>query len=196
MRLGNLLLGLHKAIALHEDKRLAVSVRALCLDLHLIRCPDLAMLAFAEQPETRRHTLLEHFQPHYAMTGVDMLCLVVVVVTPVIMKAGALLPPCLPDHPEGDADDQHGGCDLQIGLTGLGIPFLAEIHPAKGDDPYHGSVGKRGRQSQQNCLGQRATYGDYEGGHHGLGVARFKAVQRAQQDGAGDEQPGIGCSLL
>ena len=128
------------------------------------------MPAFTGQPEVRRHAVLKHFQPYDAVAGVDsfgvVMMMVMVVIVALLDKLP--LPPGSPHHPQGDADDQHGGRHLKIGFTGFSIPLLTEVHPAERDDPHHGRVGNRRRQPEQNGLRHRATNGHDERGHHGL----------------------------
>ena len=41
-----------------------------------------------------------------------------------------------------------------------------------------------------------SPHGDDERGHHGLGMTGLEPVQRAEQDGAGNEQPCVRAALL
>ena len=70
MRFGYSLYRLNIAITLHKGKLLPATIQPLCFNQYLIFHPDMA--AFAVQPETWRHTILKHFQPHYAVPSVDM----------------------------------------------------------------------------------------------------------------------------
>lgn len=110
----------------------------------------------------------------------------------VVVRVGLLLAaPGAPQHPRGDAEDQHRRSHLEIRLGGFRVPVLAEIHAQQRHRPHHRRVRQRRRQAQQYRLADGAANGDDEGGHHGLGVAGFQPVQRAEQDGAGDEQPRV-----
>ena len=110
MWLGYLLLRFYKAVALHEGELLTAAVWSFRFNSYLIGSPDMAMLAIAEKPEARRSALFKHFQPHYAVAGVNMLhfVMLVIVFISVIVKASALLPPCSPHHPDSNADHQYG----------------------------------------------------------------------------------------
>jgi hypothetical protein len=85
VRLGNLLLRLDKAIALHEAEALATAVCPFRLNAHLFGCPQVAVPAFAKQPEARRHSLFKDVQPDYSVACIDALALIMMVVVFVVL---------------------------------------------------------------------------------------------------------------
>jgi hypothetical protein len=65
-----------------------------------------------------------------------------------------------------------------------------------GEGPDDERVGKGGGEAEENGLRDGAADGDDEGGHHRLGVAGLQTVERAKEEGSGDENPEIGGALL
>ena len=85
---------------------------------------------------------------------------------------------------------------LQIRFAALAGEVLAEIETEKRNHPYDRGVRDRRRQAEQHGLKHGAPHGHDEGGHHRLGMAGLETVQRAEQDGAGHEQPCVCAALL
>jgi hypothetical protein len=52
-------------------------------------------------------------------------------------------------------------------------------------------MGQSCSQTKQNRLPDRSSHGNDKSGHHGFGMAWFKPMQRAQQNGAGNKQPKV-----
>jgi hypothetical protein len=99
-------------------------------------------------------------------------------------------------HPQRDGDDDHGGADLEVRLGRRGAPLAAIGEREQGHDPHDRGVGDRRRDRQQCGVPEGAADRDDERRHHRLRVARLEAVERPQQDGAGNEQPRSSGALL
>lgn len=65
-----------------------------------------------------------------------------------------------------------------------------------GERPDDERMREGGGEAEEDGLGDGAADGDDEGGHHRLGVAGLEAVERAEEDGGGDKQPGVGGAVL
>ena len=65
------------------------------------------------------------------------------------------------------------------------------MHTDGGEHPNDEGMGKGGAEAKQRGLGDGAANGDDEGGHHRLAVAGLQAVERAEQDRGGEEQPAL-----
>ena len=201
MRLRNLVDRFEVRAAVREAKRLTRAARPLGRHLDLVRGPGRA--AHASNPPARWDTVLEHLDRDHAMARVDSprrfvpmrvrvtMTMIVIMrderdyacarAMPVPVRA-VLLAPRAPQHPERDADDQHGGGDLQIRLEALGVDALPQVHAAERDDPDDQRVRQRRAEAEQHGLLDGAAHGDDECGHHRLRVAGLEPVQRAEQD--------------
>ena len=122
--------------------------------------------------------------------GVRVVMGVVVEVTVSIALAQARVPGAQ-HHPQGHGDDGECGGDLEIRLAGPDVEAAPEVDATEPDEPHDGGVGQGRRQPEEHRLSKRAAHGDDEGRHHGLGVPGLKTVQGAEQDGTGQEQPGV-----
>ena len=85
---------------------------------------------------------------------------------------------------------------MQIRLAGRDVPLSAEIEATQGDEPDDRRVRERRAETENDRLLDRALNRHDKRGHHGLRMSRFEAVQRAQHDGAGNEQPKVAGALL
>lgn len=187
-----------------EGKALSCPILALGYERHILCGP--AMAAFEADAEPRRNSVLEYFQGHHAMTGIDsadivmmMVAMIMIVVMMVIvmMRGPELLfTPRAPKHPDSDSDDDDGRCKLEIGFGGLCVHAAAKILSSQRDEPHDRSMGDCSGDTQHDSLRDRSADGDDEGRHHGLGMSGFQAVQRSQKDGRWDEQPRMGGALL
>ena len=65
-----------------------------------------------------------------------------------------------------------------------------------GQEPDDEAVRKGRAKSEKDGLENRSPDGDDEGGHHRLGMARFQAMEGAEEDGRGNIKPGMHGSLL
>lgn len=161
------------------------------------RDPDMVgagQTGLAPDPPARRNALLKDLDRQRAARERDHLRPVMVMMVVIVLFV--LLAPCAPDHPGGDADDDDGGGQLQVRFAALAREVLAEMETEERHRPYDRSVGGRRRQAEQDRLEDGAADSDDKGGHHRLGMAGLKPVQRAEQDGAGDEQPCVCAALL
>ncbi len=128
------------------------------------------------QAPVRRHTLFKDRQFDTAMAGVNsmslimmtMVMLAVVVIITLLELEHLLAAPGTPQHPKRNQNDQGGGCNLEVRLSGLSVQAFAQVHTTDGDQPHHCCVRQRRGQSQQNSLFDRATDGHNEGRHHGF----------------------------
>ena len=146
MRLGDFLLRFGVAAAFGEGITLARAVRALERDGDLLRRPGVGvmvsvmmrMVVQRSQAKPGRHAVLNDFQLHLAVAGIDNMRIVMVMI--MMMRMLALLAPGAPQHPRGNADNHEGRGQLEIPFIGFQIPIAAEIHAAQRDGPHHGSV--------------------------------------------------------
>src|SRR5262245_57083914 len=113
-----------------------------------------------------------------------------VVCGPELLAAGAN------DHPDGKGDDNEPGSNLEVGFGALRVPGLAKLERKRGQDPDDGGVRNGRGNAQQHRLGNRASDGNDERRHHGLGMTRLQAVQSAEQQGARHENPRAARTLL
>ena len=65
-----------------------------------------------------------------------------------------------------------------------------------GQDPDDERVREGGAEAEKGGLPDGPADGDDEGGHHGLGVTGFEAVQRTEENGHRYIEPGVGGALL
>ena len=100
------------------------------------------------------------------------------------------------DRPDGHADDDEPADEEEIGFGLLDVPVRAVLEGEAGEDPDDERVRERRTETEEGGLPGGPTHGDDEGGHHGLRMARFESVQRAEQDGYGDIEPSMGGALL
>ena len=129
-------------------------------------------------------------------TSMLMVVVVVVIVAVTVVWVSMHHAPGAPKHPQGGGGNQCRRNELQIGFAGLRAPVLAEIKPAHGNGPDHGSVRERSRQAEHHRLHQRTAHRNDESGHNGFGVARLQPMERPQCNSARQKKPGIGSALL
>ena len=193
MRLGNRIQRLQIAVLGDEAELLNLSVAAGGEQTDVPGRPG--MPAQHTQTPARRRVLLVDRQFDAAVSGIDVLAFVVMVL--LFLEAPHLLAtPGAPEHPQRDGNDEHGRGELEVGFGGLGVEVLPQVHAADRHQPDHGGVRGSGRQAKQDGLTHRAANGHDEGRHHGLRVPGFQAMQGPEQDGGGDIQPGLCGPLL
>ena len=113
------------------------------------------------------------------------------VIMVVLLGLGTPFAPGPPHHPQRHGDDDRRRSQLEPRFGGVEVKVAPEVEPGQADHPDDQGVRGGRRQAQQDRLPDRAAHRDDEGRHHGLGVARLQTVQRAQQQGRGNEQPGM-----
>ncbi|MNV48283.1 hypothetical protein D3C71_1401810 [compost metagenome] len=158
----------------------------------------------AGQPPARHNTVLEHLQRDQAVPGIDLAPLqavgmalmpvavaVIVAMVVMVMARAMLIPPGSPEHPCRDQHDDHPGRQLEIGLQFLRVAPAPEIHAAQADPPHDQGMRNGRGDAQQHRLPHRAPNRDDERRHHRLGMAGLQPVQRTQQNGAWNKQPGV-----
>ena len=136
------------------------------------------------------------------MAGIDDFRIIVpvpvvmIVVVMLVCGGGLRIAPGAPEHPERQAGDDDGGGELEVRLRGFRIPLAAIFQRDGGEEPDDEGVRKRRRKAQQHGLRDSAADRDDEGGHHRFRVAGLQPVQRAEQDGGGDEKPCVRGAVL
>ena len=109
----------------------------------------------------------------------------------VMIVSGRDIPTRSPKHPDGHARNDDSRDQLKVRFRFLGVDLVAIIDSRHGNEPDEQRMGDSRGKTQQYGLGDRPPNRDNEGRHHGLGMARLEPVQRSQEDGAGDKQPGV-----
>ncbi len=109
----------------------------------------------------------------------------------VMLRGGTLVAADAGEHPGGHADDDQSGAELEPGFEAFDVELAGEVEANGGENPDNERVGKGGAEPKQGGLGDGATDGDDEGGHHRLAVARLQAVEGAEENGGGQEEPTV-----
>ena len=145
-----------------------------------------------------RETLLDFFRmrPGVRILVLMPVMMVMAMVPFAVMVMMSLLLAQAHDCPDGHADDDEAADEEEIGLGLLDVPVRAVLEGEAGEDPDDEGVGERSAEAEQGGLPGGPTHGDDEGRHHGLRMAGFEPVQRAEQDGDWDIKPGMGGALL
>lgn len=208
-----------------ESEDLNGSIRPFRRDLHVVGLPDMAPLGpqakdgrHARFEDLQRNDAMPGIDPAHllAVAAMPMAVPVVMIVpmrvmmtlNPMIVRTvmsvmrvpggglcHLLVMPGAPEHPQRDGDDDRRRSELEIGFHGLGIDATPQIEAGEGNAPDDGGMRDRRRDAEQRGLQDRAADGHDEGCHHRLGMAGLQPVQRAEEDRAGDEEPGMGGAL-
>jgi hypothetical protein len=115
-----------------------------------------------------------------AVPRINALGVVVMFVTIVVMVGFPFLSLMVSvgaqQHPNGDPDNQYGGCELEVRLGTFGVELFPEVEAYESDRPNDRRVRDRRRQTEQDCLRHGAANRDDESGHHRLRMAGLQPV--------------------
>ncbi|MET4279478.1 hypothetical protein ABIB68_007763 [Bradyrhizobium sp. F1.2.2] len=139
VRLRNLLEALQICIVVGERESLLGAVRTNGRDPNVAAAGQISGLA--ADPPTWRSALFEDFNRQSAAGERDDLRRVVLMVIVFFI----LLAPRAPDHPSGDAENDHGGRQLQVGFAASAREILTEVEAEKRHGPYDRGMRNRDR---------------------------------------------------
>jgi hypothetical protein len=121
---------------------------------------------------------------------------VVLVCIGILAGQEALLPTNPPEHPPGHRHDDDSGGEREVRLRLLNFEPVRVAQPNERQRPDDDGVRDGRGEAEERGLPDGSPDGDDECGHHRLAVAWLQAMQRAQQDGGRDEQPGVALSEI
>ena len=120
--------------------------------------------------------------------------MIMVVMVVIMLRGGepvSLTLPCPPEHPGCGAQNNKRGNQLQPGLHRFCGKRPTDVHATEGDQPDHGGMGERCRQSQHHRLLNGSFNGDDKCCHHRFRVTGFQSMQHAEKNRAGNEKPRV-----